>query len=62
VARIFAAIFWNEFNDSTRIALADKIQQFRCRKPKRQSWSDAKGVQRAAEDEAARRRVTYSST
>jgi hypothetical protein len=28
VARIFAAIFGNEFNDSTRIALADKIQQF----------------------------------
>jgi hypothetical protein len=28
VARILAAIFGNEFDDSTRIALADKIQQF----------------------------------
>ena len=28
VARIFAAIFGNEFDSSTRIALADKIQQF----------------------------------
>jgi hypothetical protein len=28
VARILAAIFGNEFDDNTRIALADKIQQF----------------------------------
>jgi hypothetical protein len=28
VARIFAAIFGNEFDDSTRIALADKIEQY----------------------------------
>ena len=28
VARIFAAIFGNEFDSNTRVALADKIQQF----------------------------------